>query len=106
MAVCSAGQEAVHLRQLLTGLRFAPTSPTVIFEDNQGCIALSENPVHHKRTKHIDIRFHYTRDLVACGVIILKYISTADQLADLLTKALPAPRTQGLARRVLGLPTV
>ena len=106
MAVCSAGQEAVHLRQLLTGLQFAPTSPTVIFEDNQGCIALSENPVHHQRTKHIDIRFHYTRDLVACGDIKLKYIPTADQLADLLTKALPAPRTQGLTCRLLGLPTV
>jgi hypothetical protein len=58
----AAVQEAMYLRQLLKDLNFDQESATVIFEDNIGCIDLSENPVHHKRSKHIDIRYHYIRD--------------------------------------------
>ena len=61
----------------------------MIFEDNQGCIALSANPVFHKRTKHIDIRYHFIRERVASGEVELRYVPTAEQLADLLTKGLP-----------------
>jgi hypothetical protein len=73
-----------------------------IFEDNQGCIALSENPVFHKRTKHIDVRYHFIRERVANGEIKLTYIPTEHQLADLMTKALAKPRTIILRNAIMG----
>lgn len=102
MAVCAAVQEAIHLRQLLKDLGFKQDQATVIFEDNQGCIALSENPVFHKRTKHIDIKYHFVRERVASGEIELRYVATEHQLADLLTKGLAGPRTVMLRSRIMG----
>ncbi len=102
MAMSSAVQEAIHLLQLLKDLGFKESEPTVIFEDNQGCIALSGNPVFHKRTKHIDIRFHFIRERVASGEIDIKYIPTEHQLADVLTKTLPKARTIKLPKLIMG----
>ncbi|KAL8012295.1 hypothetical protein Plhal710r2_c045g0146791 [Plasmopara halstedii] len=61
-----------------------------VFEDNQGSIALAKNPEFHKRTKHIDIRYHFVREKVEDGQVALEYISTSNMLADILTKAVPA----------------
>ena len=67
-----------------------PTSQaTVIGEDNQGCIALAESTAFSKRTRHIDIRYHFIRQHIEDGAIRIEYVPTADQLADALTKALP-----------------
>lgn len=102
MAACSAVQEAVYMRRLLSGLGYQGDVPTIIYEDNQGCIALSENPVLHKRTKHIDIRYHFTREKVESGEVVLEYIPTEHQLADLLTKALLRHRVTSLRDQVMG----
>ncbi len=102
MAACAAVQEAIHLRQLLEDLGFKQDQATVVFEDNQGCIALSDNPVFHKRTKHIDIKYHFVRERVVSGEIKLKYVTTEHQLADLLTKGLAGPRTVMLRNRIMG----
>jgi hypothetical protein len=96
MAVSAAVQEAVYMRQLLADLGFPQEQPTVIYEDNQGCIALSENPIMHKRTKHIDIRHHFIRERVESNEIVLQYVATEHQLADLLTKPLDRFRTIAL----------
>jgi hypothetical protein len=61
----------------------------VIHCDNQSCIKLSENLVFHDRSKHIEIRYHFIRDWVQRGVVQLQYVSTDDQAAVILTKALP-----------------
>ena len=61
-------------------------------EDNTGCVSLSENPIHHDRTKHIDVMHHFLRMLVKQRVIIPVYCPTVDQLADILTKPLAGPR--------------
>ena len=103
MAACYAAQEAIHLRRLMGSLGFTQKEPTTIFEDNMGCIGMSENPIMHQRSKHIDIiRFHFIRETVASGQVLLTFISTTEQLADLLTKALPKSRTQRLRDQVLG----
>ena len=101
MALCEAVKEAIHIRKLFQDLG-CNKGPSIIYEDNQGSIALSENPVHHKRTKHIDIKYHFVREKVDNKEVILKYIPTEHQLADLLTKALPNQRMSILRKRVLG----
>ena len=61
---------------------------TMIYEDNQGCIALARNPVFHSRTKHIDIKFHFLREKIKEGVMKLEYKPTNEMIADGLPKAL------------------
>ena len=61
---------------------------TIIHCDNQSCIKLSENPVFHDKSKHIEIRYHFIRDYVQRGAVLLRYISSDEQVADILTKAL------------------
>lgn len=102
MAVCEAAKEAIYLRRVLKSLGYEQEGPTIIYEDNQACIAMSENPVLHKRTKHIDMRYHFTRERVQSQEIKLRYVATQYQLADLLTKALNHERVASLREVILG----
>ena len=61
---------------------------TVILCDNQSGIRLSENPMFHDQSKHIDIRYHFVQDMVQRGVVRLHHIGTDQQVADILTKPL------------------
>ena len=88
MALGSATQELIWVRRLLADLKSAETDSTVVYEDNQGPIALVKNPVAHKRTKHIDIRHHFVREEFENGTLNVQYCPTKDMLADLLTKPL------------------
>lgn len=88
MALYSATQMVIWLRQLLGDLGHAPCMETTIYEDNQGCIALARNPVFHSRTKHIDIKFHFLREKIEKGVMKLKYKPTNEMIADGFTKEL------------------
>lgn len=88
IALSSATQEAVWLRQLTSELRFEQTKPTVIYEDNQSAISLAQNPQFHGRMKHIDIRHHFVREKVTDGMIEIKYCRLNGMLADMLTKGL------------------
>ena len=56
--------------------------------DNTSVISMGKNPVHHKRTKHIDVRHHFLRYNVEKGNIVLTYCPTEEQIADIFTKAL------------------
>ena len=102
MAACAAVQEAIHLREFMSNIGYPQKEATTIFEDNQGCIALSGNPIFHKRTKHIDIRYHFIRERIVSKEVELKYIPTKNQLADLLTKGLQKPRTIELRNYIMG----
>ncbi|XP_072401556.1 uncharacterized protein [Diabrotica undecimpunctata] len=68
--------------------------PMVIFNDNQSAIKLSENQVYHKRTKHIHVKYHFIREKVANNDIQLKYMSTNEMVADMLTKSLNSKKLQ------------
>lgn len=66
----------------------AVRTPT-LFNDNRSAIAMSHNDVHHQRSKHISLRYHFVREAIAARVVRLEWCSTHEQLADVLTKALP-----------------
>jgi hypothetical protein len=89
MAASQASCEAIWLRNMLARLFGQEMPPIVIHCDNQSCIKLSENPVFNDRSKHIEIRYHFIRDWVQRAAVQWQYISTDDQVADILTKALP-----------------
>ena len=88
MAASLASREALWLRKLLVNLFGQELRPMTIYCDNQRCIQLSENLVFHDRSKHIEIRYHFIRDYVETGAVMLQYISTNKQVADILTKSL------------------
>ena len=92
MALSDASREVTWLRRILLNFNCEQVSPTVVFDDNQGCIALAKNPVEHERTKHIDIRYHFIREMVESKVIDVQYIRSEDMLADLLTKGVNRDR--------------
>lgn len=86
MALSEAAREATCIRNFFKeiGMSMALT----ISCDNQGALQLAENPVHHSRTKHIDIRHHYIRQALKDGSFKIKYLPTEEMPADVLTKAL------------------
>lgn len=88
IALSQAAREMMWLRSLLYELGFNPKGATTIFCDNQAAIAIAKNPVAHTRSKQIDIRFHYVRELVERNVLHAQYTPTSTMLADGLTKAL------------------
>lgn len=79
--------QAVWLRNVLIDIGFDQKEEMTLFCDNSSAIKLSRNPVLHGRSKHISVRYHFLRDLVAEGTIKLEYCSTHEQISDIMTKA-------------------
>jgi hypothetical protein len=102
IALSTTTQEVVWLRRLLRDFGVDMSQATEVFGDNQGSIALSKNPVHHKRTKHIDIRYHFVREAVVDGIVKITYCPTKEMVADILTKPLPRGQFE-ILRSKLGL---
>eukprot|EP00253_Pinus_taeda_P008551 PITA_08551 len=103
-----AACQAVWMRRMLRSLFQEQEKGTVIFCDNSSAIALPKNFVFHRRKKHIDTKFHYIRELVNNGEIVLKHCRTQEQVADILTKPLGQKSFEFL-RKCLGMtdnPTV
>jgi hypothetical protein len=87
MALTHAIQEANFLQQLLKDMQGSNDKlPVHLNVDNQGAIELAKNPVHHQRSKHIDIKYHYIRSQVLDNTVILHYVPTNDNVADMFTK--------------------
>jgi uncharacterized protein (DUF1697 family) len=80
--------EAIFLSRIMKEITGRESS-VIIFNDSQSSQALARNPVHHKRTKHIDVKYHFVREQLQAGVIVLKYLNKNEMLADALTKPLP-----------------
>ena len=102
VAAKAAACQAVWMRMMLRSLCQEQAKGTMIYCDNNLAIALSKNFVFHKRTKHIDTKFHYIRELVNNGEIILKHCRTQGQFADILTKPLGEKSFEFL-RKFLGM---
>ena len=103
MAACAATQEAMWLRILLRDLGVGADEPMVLNEDNESCIAFSKGPADHRRSKHIDIRYHFVNEKIAEKEIIMKHVGAAIQIADMLTKSLPIVRFLELRKLLLGV---
>ena len=88
MAAATATQEAFWLRFLLEEMGLNVTTPIVLREDNKACISFADHPGNHRNSKHIDYRHHFVREGVQRGDIAMEYVTTAEQLADIFTKAL------------------
>lgn len=88
IALAEAVQEAVWLRKLMEDFDIKLQEPTIIFEDNQSCIKLVDSEKFSKRTKHVDTKYHFVRDLKNKNIIKLSYCPTDEMQADLLTKPL------------------
>lgn len=93
IALTSTMKEGVWLAKLDAELR-QKESIVEIYEDNQSTIALASNHIHNDRSKHIDVRYHYIRDMVEKGKVKIHYIQTKQQTADVLTKGLSPPLHQ------------
>jgi hypothetical protein len=92
IAAAEAAKTGQWLRGLLSELQrteyLGEHLSVPIYSDNTACIALAKDPVAHSRTKHIEVRYHYIRQLVAYGKTTLAYLPTEKMLADILTKPL------------------
>ncbi|CAL5372261.1 unnamed protein product [Camellia sinensis] len=102
VAAASCSCQAIWLRKMLEVLGHQQQGPTTISCDNVSAIKLSRNPVMHGRSKHIDVRYHFLRDLCKDGVIELEFCKSGDQAADILTKPLKQPVFEKL-RSILGV---
>ena len=71
-----------------------------IFCDNLSATNISKNPIQHSRTKHIDIRYHFIKELVEEKIVALEHVATELQLADIFTKAMDATQFENLRRKL------
>jgi hypothetical protein len=71
--------------------------------DNQGAINLARNPVHHQRSKHRDIKYHFIRSEIQVGIISLKYVPSEDNIADIFTKPASKGKLEKFKHFMLGL---
>ncbi|GAU31303.1 hypothetical protein TSUD_315120 [Trifolium subterraneum] len=88
VAAASCAYQSLWLRNVLEHLGLKQKGTTLIHCDNSSSIKLSKNPILHGRCKHIDVRFHFLRDLTKDGIIELVHCKSEDQLADAMTKPL------------------
>lgn len=87
MALSEASKEAIHLRNLLSELT-GKLSCIIVYNDNQSALKLATNPVFHNRSKHIDVRYHFIREIIHENLINVEYLPTDEMIADILTKGL------------------
>ncbi|MCP3662963.1 MAG: Ty1/Copia family ribonuclease HI [Gammaproteobacteria bacterium] len=102
IALSTATPEVIWLRKLLKDLGQPPEGPTTLYEDNQGAIAIAQNPVAHSRTKHIDIRYHFIREGIESGLMDLEFCPSVFMKADIPIKPLLRARF-GVLTMALGL---
>jgi hypothetical protein len=99
-----ATAELYWLRMLFKELKIFLSTPPVLWCDNVSALALASNPVFHARTKHIEVDYHFVREKVLNRDIIIKFISTQDQVADIFTKGLSSARFLALKVKLMVVP--
>ncbi|KAL5766683.1 hypothetical protein ACOSP7_017300 [Xanthoceras sorbifolium] len=91
-ALSEASTEVLWLCSLFQELGIKLAGTPILWYDNTGASSIAHNPVFHQRTKHIEVDIHFIREKIAAGSLVVQYIPTASQKADVFTKALPHAR--------------
>jgi hypothetical protein len=102
IALFEAAKVIAWARQFLDDLGFHQKLPTLLFEDNMSTILLVKNGNDKGKTKHMDVRYHYIKELVDTGKIILQHLPTNDMISDILTKPLVLGPFTYLRNKLLG----
>ena len=89
IAIAYVSQEVMFIKQLLEEIGIDIKDAPVVYTDSEPSLKLLKNPTGHQRTKHIDIRYRFTRDLYAAGTIDYQHVSSESNIADMFTKQLP-----------------
>ena len=92
--------EEIWIQRLLGELGVTNEKPVKMLCDNQAAISIAKNPVHHNRTKHIEIDRHFISEKIEKAVIQLIYTPTCHQTADILTKAHPRTNYEELSNKL------
>lgn len=100
MAACEAAKNLLWLKQFFKEIGINQDC-TTLYLDNQSAIKLINNPVYHKKTKHIDVKYNFIREKVEQKLINIKFVKSSDQLADVFTKALPAVKFINIRDQIL-----
>jgi hypothetical protein len=101
VALCEAVKEVVYLRRILAFLGFPQASPTPIFEDNKSCIEMVSGNINHKVNKHINPKYHFSREQQEKGQVKIEFKQTNEMIADLLTKGLSGGKTFYFTKLIL-----
>ena len=96
--------QLLWMRKLFHDCRISQDAMCV-FCDNTSVINLSKNPIQHSKSKHLEIHYHFIRDLVEDKVVCLEFIHTDNQKTDILTKPFDGPRFESL-RKTIGVGTI
>jgi hypothetical protein len=88
MAVSRAAKQILWMYSEMAEVGYVQEKPGILYNDNSGAVALTKNTKHNSHVKHIDIRHHFIRECVENGDIFVLHVSSANNLADLFTKAL------------------
>ena len=102
MAATAAACQGIWLQRVLSQIQNVKAGPVTLYIDNRSAVDLAKNPVFHGRSKQIDVRYHFIRECVEQGLIVIKHVSTNEQRADILTKALSAVKFEKM-RNLLGV---
>lgn len=100
VAACEAIKEGVWLRCLFREIKPEWCRPLPLLRDNLPCIDLVKNQKIHQKTKHRDVRYHFIQTQQEANRIDVKYVPTAEQPADRLTKSLPNPQFSDLLNAI------
>ena len=98
VALAETCKEVTWIREILKSFGITTSEATLIYTDNQSCIAMVENKKQSNKTKHIDIKYHYVKEEVERKQVILKYVPTEHNVADLMTKPLGRIKTEQLRK--------
>ena len=102
ISAASCSQDVAFCRKLANELGFTQTKPTVLWEDNNGCLSFARTGHYRGRSKHFALRFQFISDYIDRGILMLRYVASKDQLADLGTKSCPWPQLQRMRPRLYG----
>ena len=103
MSLAACTQEGKFLKSLINDMLGKSLDDLTLYCDNQGSLELAKNPVHHQRSKHIDIRYHFVRDEVKLGSVKLMYVPSEQNIADIFTKPINSVKTQKFRSLLMGM---